>query len=961
MTFSDSQAANLSDAKRQKPLSLITAVSAHFKQNGTLDHILETDIGSGNQNRWTQSSDGSWHSNGVSEARQKLQLQSNGNLTWQDSSGKTVTQKPGDPVEYLRPAKRTGDGGNQPVIVNDVTPKPVDGEPSQPTDLKPSQPTDLKPSQPTDLPTQPTDVKPSQPTDVKPVEPVREKPSESTDLEPSKPTDLKPSKPEVTIIPPLNSVYPRDPKALVQLRSEIVDLLVVTDVPNPQEPITDKVEKPTPEAELRTARDSFTTAAKERGMDVARMTEFMNTFEKRCEDTKKLGNKAPTQEQITKTYSTLTEMLKGPAQPGGLNDIDRTDLVKKTMYNLADPKNIDQALNLCNVTTSEVFTASRFPENYARVLKEVSLTGKFKTTAGKEITLPPEAIARDPEQNKFTTENVGQDATRNRWRNYASKVFQETGVNSVVPFLAPDANYPAFGKPHVSGKSDMSLPQIQAACENINGQKMPYFPSGDAPTAGELLKLKEDGEFPVGVHTIHVQDSSNGIVSGLHVQTIQDVRMRAGELQVLLDDQRGGKEEEGWVSLRDLHRYQQFNNLGSQWYDIPEKYRGKSFDSLTPQEITPAPRPVPQDQPIKPPSDGPSDPNAVSDRTRERTADSTTPGLLESRRSLQEALFEGVDKGLLKSKREDKIKDILDNFEKRSASDRKDGLVAPDEEQIGKVYRTALATLKNNGVMPYEDRHKLVLEGLRNVSDPTGIDQGDHGTCGNACSEKFIAVRRADIYMDALSQVAATGKYTTQDGRVLELPHNDQRQGALGNRNMTWQRGWKPDAESLSWDIYKESGWHPILHNDGKRNYASQIMQNLNLADALESARLGERQAPHVVDSLNFLHVEDFTKRMTGKPITTINQRIQTEGNIMKPLSDELAIQLKQDGRLPAMVWRAYHWQTIHDVRIVPGKDQYGRAMNVVEVYSDNQWGNNRDRGWLTVPGLHQELSESPY
>lgn len=718
-------------------------------------------------------------------------------------------------------------------------------------------------------------------------------------------------------------------------------------------------DKPTPTQEPKTPRDGLVEIAREKGMNVSRLNEFMDRFQQRCEEAKAAGLQSPSQEQITKTYSTLTEMLKGPAQPGGLSDRERAELVNTTMFNLANPRKIDQGLNLCNVTTSEEFTASRYPENYARLMKEVSLTGKFTTTSGKEITLPPGSIQKDEEQNRFTTENLG----NNRWRNWSSKIFQETGINSVVPFLQPNANYPAWGKPHVEGKSDMSLPQIQAACEEINGKQMPYFPVGDAPTAEELIKLKEEGNFPAGVHTIHVRDQQ-GVVSGLHVQTIQDVRVRGGQFQVLLDNQRGGTNDQGWVTLPELHKIQQLDHLlTAKWYEIPAEYRGRDFDKLTPKtpvEVQPSQPPKENVKP-EPPSVKPREDNPFETTIKpEHKPEAIEPaGPLESRRKLEQALFEGID-GLLESKRERKVREILDSLEKRCADDRRVGLTAPSEEQIARVYQSAFDTLKNNGVMPYEDRHKLVLEALRNISDPTGIDQGDHGTCGNTCAEKYIVVRNPDVYMDALSQVAATGTYTAPDGRILKLPHDDVRQGVLGNRTMTWQRGWKPDSESRHWDVYKEIGWHPLKSNEGKRNYASQIIQNLNIADALESHRLGQQQYPTPVDALNFLHVEDFTKRLTGKPITTINQRVPSEGNIQQPLTDKLALQLKADGRLPAMVWRAYHWQTIHDVRTTPGRDAYGQPANVVQVYSDNQWGNNRDRGWVTVPQLHQELAENP-
>ena len=717
-----------------------------------------------------------------------------------------------------------------------------------------------------------------------------------------------------------------------------------------------------PAEKLAGARKSLLSEAPRHGLEAGRLGVFMNDFEQRCKQSEERGLKSPSSQQIAKTYETLNEMLKGPAQNGGLADKDRADLVKTTLYNLSNPLHIDQSYNLCNVTTAEVYTAARYPENYARLIKEVALTGGFTTTSGRQITLPSGSIDRGAEQVQYTTENVG----GNRWTNWASKIFQETGINSVVPFLEPNANYPAWGKPHTGGKSDMTMTQILAACQEINGTKMPYFGVGDAPNAAELLKLKEEGDFPAGVHTIHTQDA-NGIVSGLHVQTIQDVRVRNGELEVFLDNQRGAANDQGWVSLHQLHVIQNYPNLSAQWYEIPQQYAGRDFDSLAPARDTSTRE---QQNPLVPNTNQaelPAQPNKPADGSAEQKRERTeTPGqdensLASRRQKLEQALFAGMT-GPLKDKHEAKVREILDSVEKRCADDRASGLVAPGEAQIAQAYQSACRTLTNRGVMPDQDRQKMVIEGLRNISDPRGIDQGDHGTCGNTSGEKFIAVRNPEIYMQALEQVAASGSYTAKDGRTIQLPYDDVHQCNFGGRLMTWQRGWKPDSESRTWDVNKEQGWHPLNSTETRRNYASQIMQNLNLADALESARLGQRQLPSEqgADGLCFLHVEDFTKRMTGKPITTINQGIPSEGNIMQPMSDDLALQLKRDGRYPAMVWRAYHWQTIHDARTVVGRDAWGRSANVVQVLSDNQWGNYRDRGWETLPQLQQELSESP-
>ncbi|MBX9666496.1 MAG: hypothetical protein K2X93_02710 [Candidatus Obscuribacterales bacterium] len=906
-----------------------STITANYGEKDKVNSIVETNRRNGEQKFWTKSPDGGWRSEEPSDGvRYDFKFERDGKLSWLDAAGNRFV-KPADAIPQLVPSgEGTSKDGKpkgtraekEPIPAPEVAPKPSP-EPAPEVDPKPS-----SESAPEENP-----------------KPSSEPPPEATP-KPAKPAPPPPLVPEAAPKRTPDSERPAD----VLEKPAAKDLVA----PNPQE-------------DLKVARDAFAAAAKDGAMDVAKLTQFMKDFEQRCKDTKQLGNKAPSDEQIAKTYSELTGLLKGP-QTSGISAADRADLAKLTMFNLAHPTHIDQGMNLCNVTTSEEFTASRHPENYAKLIKEVALTGKFTTTSGKEITLPQGSIVRDEENAKFTPETVGQ----NRWRNWASKIFQETGINSVVPFLQPDANYPAWGKPHLSGKSDMAMPQIQAACEEINGEKMPYFGVSDAPTAEELLKLKENGDFPAGLHTIHVVDKA-GTVSGLHVQTIQDVRMRAGQLEVLLDNQRGGTNDQGWVKLKQMHDIQQLYNLPQNWYQIPAEYQGKTFDALTPKPEAQKPqleptvdRPKPQ---LEPPQAGDPKPDVQPEKQLERPAQTNEPGALETRRLLEEAMIKGIKgplgdiKGPIKANREAKALEILDSFERRCADDRKAGLVAPSEEQITRAYKAALDTLTQEGRMPYADRHKMVLEGLRNVSDPTGIDQGDHGSCGNTCAEKFIAVRNPEVYMDALKQVALSGgSYTAPDGRKLTMPYDDARQGPFGNRTMVWQRGWKPDSEARGWDVFKEKGWHPLNSNETRRNYASQIMQNLNLADALESNRLNLRQAPAALDGLAFLHVEDFTKRLTGKPITTINQRIETEGNITRPLDDKLALQLKQDGRLPAMVWRTWHWQTIHDVRTVEGRDAYGRPANVVQVLSDNQWGNAKDRRWVTVPQLHQELSENP-
>ncbi|HEY9758176.1 MAG TPA: hypothetical protein V6C97_23625 [Oculatellaceae cyanobacterium] len=325
--------------------------------------------------------------------------------------------------------------------------------------------------------------------------------------------------------------------------------------------------------------------------------------------------------------------------------------------------------------------------------------------------------------------------------------------------------------------------------------------------------------------------------------------------------------------------------------------------------------------------------------------------IAQSRAALEKQLIDSMPDEHFRHRKAEKIKSILDNFEHKAIQDRTDGLAAASDDQIVRTYRNALSLLKDEGKLSRDWREKLVLEGLRNLSDVEGIDQGFNGTCGNTCGEKFIAQRSPDVYMDALRQVVQSGgHYRAPDGRLLTLPWDEMKREQAYGLDVTWQRGWKPDAEASGWDVFKEQGFHPFHSNERRRNYASQIIQNLNRVDAIEQQRRGEvANGPQALDGLNFIHVENFTKRMTGSPMTTINQSVPTEGNIMQPLSDQLAVWLKEQKRLPAMVWRAAHWQTINDVRVHNG---------VVQVWSDNQWGNRNDRGWETIPQLQAELQE---
>ena len=91
---------------------------------------------------------------------------------------------------------------------------------------------------------------------------------------------------------------------------------------------------------------------------------------------------------------------------------------------------------------------------------------------------------------------------------------------------------------------DYKMPYLDAPYM-ITGQPWVY----DLPTAQRLLKYKTDGKIPLGVHTM----------GGMHVQTIHDVVIKNNVCWVLIDNQRGEKDD-GWIKLETLHKTQKSMN-----------------------------------------------------------------------------------------------------------------------------------------------------------------------------------------------------------------------------------------------------------------------------------------------------------------------------------------------------------------------------------------------------------------
>lgn len=343
---------------------------------------------------------------------------------------------------------------------------------------------------------------------------------------------------------------------------------------------------------IASARQELEKAAVTRGLDLNRIKVRMDELEARR------ARHSLNDDQIVSAYEAVTRMLTVTAT-GANKQVD--SLAELTLHNLARPRSIDQGNHpTCNVTTLEVYMAARHPDVYADLVAQIALSGSYITFSGERISPPTTALAPGLDEKTFDV-----DAPPSNKRNHASQLVQMTLVNGVYEtgryhekqdgngnkldrtgwryIVGPpvktyfrvgsqwayttdeDALLDEHGKPVIGrdGKAVRSPnligDDILEASDMVLGYKMPYLDAPyqitgqpwvyDLPTASRLLKFKADGKLPLGVHTM----------GGIHVQTIHDVLEKNGTCWVLIDNQRGEKED-GWITLDTLHKTQKSMN-----------------------------------------------------------------------------------------------------------------------------------------------------------------------------------------------------------------------------------------------------------------------------------------------------------------------------------------------------------------------------------------------------------------
>lgn len=94
------------------------------------------------------------------------------------------------------------------------------------------------------------------------------------------------------------------------------------------------------------------------------------------------------------------------------------------------------------------------------------------------------------------------------------------------------------------------------------------------------------------------------------------------------------------------------------------------------------------------------------------------------------------------------------------------------DQEISQFFKesTKLLSSKTDTFVKAEDRAKLASQALKQAIEPTSIRQGAFKTCNVTSVEVNMYMRQPSAAMKAITEAALTGKFTTADGKSIDLP-----------------------------------------------------------------------------------------------------------------------------------------------------------------------------------------------
>lgn len=211
----------------------------------------------------------------------------------------------------------------------------------------------------------------------------------------------------------------------------------------------------------------------------ARFQANMDAFEQRARD----RNMPP--EEVAKTYQQLETLLQHEGNRP-TTEAQRRVLAAQVIDQAAHPTTVDQGdKSTCNVTTVESRIYTRNPSEAARLVTEVSTTGRFTAHDGTVVRVPADSIRPD-HQAIHHPPPEGE-------RSHASQIFQVTALN--MYYQTEPYTYTERGRQHVVPPGGMSYEQHRQrpGHPNDSGERLVDTTRRPPRTIGRSPDITDDG------------------------------------------------------------------------------------------------------------------------------------------------------------------------------------------------------------------------------------------------------------------------------------------------------------------------------------------------------------------------------------------------------------------------------------------------------------------------------------
>lgn len=176
----------------------------------------------------------------------------------------------------------------------------------------------------------------------------------------------------------------------------------------------------------------------------------------------------------------------------------------------------------------------------------------------------------------------------------------------------------------------------------------------------------------------------------------------------------------------------------------------------------------------------------TGDATIVKAVDVTDPAS-----AARETLLRSADQHIRNPHQRAKFKADVAAFDKRATADKIDsGDVAKTFESVNRILTA------QSSAVPKDRMPQVAREVMRQVANPTSIDQGTNNTCSVSTIENILYSTQPALAAKLVADVATTGRYTAADGTKIELDKNSL----------------KPDPEASK-----------VSTADGDRSFASQL------------------------------------------------------------------------------------------------------------------------------------------